>query len=89
LTFACSLKIKAICIGIVGLILMMPLFSDPERGINTSFPESSGYQFQARIKHLQQYPHFSFLGDTQFLFHILQGVKASMDAKRDLKLLSH
>jgi hypothetical protein len=28
-----------------------------------------------------------FLGDTQMLLHILQGVKAS--AKRGLKLLSH
>jgi hypothetical protein len=32
---------------------------------------------------------FSFLGDTQMLLHILQGVKASILAKRGLKLLSH
>jgi hypothetical protein len=32
----------------------------------------------------QQYPHFSFLGDTQMLLHILQGVKAGMYAKRGL-----
>jgi hypothetical protein len=49
--------------------------------------ESSGYQCQDGIKHPQQYPPFSFLGDTQILLHILQGVKAS--TKRDLKLLSH
>jgi hypothetical protein len=36
-------------------------------------------------------PNFfvSFLGDTQMLFHIIQGVKASMYTKRGLKLLSH
>jgi hypothetical protein len=43
--------------------------------------ESSGYQCQDRIKHLQQYPHFSLLGNTQMLLHILQGVKASMYTK--------
>jgi hypothetical protein len=32
---------------------------------------------------------FSFLGDTQMLLHIIQGEKASMYAKRGLKLLSH
>jgi hypothetical protein len=32
---------------------------------------------------------FSFLGDTQMLLHIIQGVKASMCAKRGMKLLSH
>jgi hypothetical protein len=47
--------------------------------------ESSGYQCQDGIKHPLQ--HFSFLGDTQMLVHILHGVKAS--AKRGLKLLSH
>jgi hypothetical protein len=31
----------------------------------------------------------SFLGDTQMLLHILQGVKASIYAKRGLNLLSH
>jgi hypothetical protein len=36
LTFDCSLKIKAVCIGIVYLILLMLLFSDPERSVNTS-----------------------------------------------------
>jgi hypothetical protein len=34
LTVACSLKIKAVCIGNVGLILLMLLFSDPERIVN-------------------------------------------------------
>jgi hypothetical protein len=33
---ACSLNIKALCIGIVNLILLMLLFSDPERSVNTS-----------------------------------------------------
>jgi hypothetical protein len=47
--------------------------------------ESSGYQCQDGIKHPQQY--FSFLGDTQMLPHILQGVKASIYAKRGLKRL--
>jgi hypothetical protein len=51
--------------------------------------ESSGYQFQDGIKHPQQLSHFSFLGDTQILLHILQEVKASMYAKQGLKLLSH
>jgi hypothetical protein len=66
----------------------MLLFSDPERIVNTSL-ESSGYQCQDGIKHSLQ--HFSFLGDTQMLLHFLQGVKASMYAKRGLKhtLLSH
>jgi hypothetical protein len=81
------LKIKVVCIVIVDLILLMLLFSDPERGVNTSPLESSGYQCQDGIKHPLQ--HFSFLGDTQMLLHILQGVKASMYAKRSLKLLSH
>jgi hypothetical protein len=49
------------------------------------FLESSGYQCQDGIKHPLQ--HFSFLGDTQVLLHILQVVKAS--EKRGLKLLSH
>jgi hypothetical protein len=39
--------------------------------------EFSGYQCQDKIKHLQQHFTFSFLGDTQMLFHILQGVKAN------------
>jgi hypothetical protein len=43
--------------------------------------ESSGYQFQDGIRHPLR--HFSFLGDTQMLLHILQEVKAS--AKRVLK----
>jgi hypothetical protein len=36
LTFVCSLKIKAVCIGIVDLILLMLLFSDPERCVDAS-----------------------------------------------------
>jgi hypothetical protein len=36
LTFSCPLKIKAVCMGIVHLILLMLLFSDHERGFNTS-----------------------------------------------------
>jgi hypothetical protein len=36
LTFASSLKIKAVCIGIVNMILLILLFSDPERSVNTS-----------------------------------------------------
>jgi hypothetical protein len=89
LTFACSLKIKTVYIGFFNLILLMLLFSDPERSVNTSsfFIESSGYQCQDGIQNPKQ--HFSFLGDTQTLLHILQGVKASMYAKRGLKLLSH
>jgi hypothetical protein len=51
--------------------------------------ESSGYQYQDGIKHPLQYASISFLGDTQMFLHILQGVKASMYAKRGLKLLSH
>jgi hypothetical protein len=51
--------------------------------------ESSGYQYQDGIKHPQQKLHFSFLGDIQRLLNILQGVKASLLAKRGLKLLSH
>jgi hypothetical protein len=81
------------CIGIVHLILLMMLFSDPERSVNNFvfLLESSGYQCQDGIKHPQQLQHFSvyFLGDTQMLLHILQGVKSSMYAKRGLKLLSH
>jgi hypothetical protein len=49
--------------------------------------ESLGYQFQEGIKHMQQLSYFSFLVDTQMLLHILQGVKASMYAKRGLNLL--
>jgi hypothetical protein len=41
--------------------------------------ESSGYQCQDGIKHPQH--HFSFLGDTQMLLHILQGVKVSVKRK--------
>jgi hypothetical protein len=76
MTFACSLKIKAVCIGVVNLILLMLLFSDPERSVTLLPLESSGYQCQDGIKH--PLPNFSFLGDTQILRHILQGVKASM-----------
>jgi hypothetical protein len=52
--------------------------------------EYSGYQCQDGIKHPLQY--FSFLGDTQMLLHILQGVKASMyatqsEAFKPLKVL--
>jgi hypothetical protein len=49
--------------------------------------ENSAYQCQDSIKHPQQLLHFSvfFLGDTQMLLHILQGLKAT--AKRGLKLL--
>jgi hypothetical protein len=36
MTFACSLMIKAIIIVIVDLILLMLLFSDPERSVNAS-----------------------------------------------------
>jgi hypothetical protein len=41
--------------------------------------ESSVYQCQDRIKHQRHLQHFSlsFLGDTQMLLHILQGVKVS------------
>jgi hypothetical protein len=51
--------------------------------------ESLGYQCQNGIKNPQQMERFSvsFLGDTQMLLHILEGVKVS--AKRGLKLLSH
>jgi hypothetical protein len=34
--FACSLMIKAVIIVIVDLILLMLLFSDPERSVNAS-----------------------------------------------------
>jgi hypothetical protein len=70
---------------------MILLFSEPERSFDTLCVsiESSGYQYQDKKKHPRQYLHFSFsfLGDTQMLLHILQGVKAS--AKRGLKLLTH
>jgi hypothetical protein len=49
--------------------------------------ESSGYQAQDGIKHLQQ--HFLFSGGNQILLHILQGVKASLYTERGLKLLSN
>jgi hypothetical protein len=51
--------------------------------------EYADYQFQDEINHPQQVQHFSvsFLGDTQMLLHIFQGVKAS--EKRSLKLLSN
>jgi hypothetical protein len=76
LTFAYSLKIKAVCIGIVNLILLMVLFLIL-REVLTLLPlESSGYQCQDGITHPQQLLHFSFLGDIQMLFHILQGVKS-------------
>jgi hypothetical protein len=53
--------------------------------------ESSGYQYQDGINHPQEHLYFSlsFLGDTQMLLHILQGLKASMYTKRGLKSLSH
>jgi hypothetical protein len=41
LIFACSLKIKAVCIEIINLILLMLLFSFPERFVNTSSTYSS------------------------------------------------
>jgi hypothetical protein len=59
------------------------------REVLTPLPlESSGYQCQDGIKHPQQQ---LFLGDTQMILHILQGLKSSMYAKRGLKclLLSH
>jgi hypothetical protein len=85
LIFACSLKIKAVCIGIVDLILLMVLFSDPERSVNAS--TVLGYQYQDMKK--QQEQHFSvyFLENTQTLLHILQLVKASTNL--NLKLLTH
>jgi hypothetical protein len=49
--------------------------------------ESSGCQCQDRIKHPQQKISVFFLGGTQMLLHILQGVKASMYAKCGLKYL--
>jgi hypothetical protein len=53
LTFSCSLKIKAVCIGIGNLILLMLLLSDPERSVNASSfcLESSGYQCEDGIKY--------------------------------------
>jgi hypothetical protein len=55
------------------------------REVLTLLPlESSAYQCQDGIKHPLQ--HFSILGDTQMLLHIIQGVKASMYTKRGLKL---
>jgi hypothetical protein len=48
--------------------------------------ESSDYQFQDGIKHSLQNFSVCFLGDNQMLLHILQGVKASMYAKRGLIL---
>jgi hypothetical protein len=51
--------------------------------------ESSGYQCQDGIKHPLQHFSVSILGDIQMLLHILQGVKASMQAKLGLKLLRH
>jgi hypothetical protein len=36
LTFGFSSNINAVCIGMVDLILLMLLFSDPERSVNTS-----------------------------------------------------
>jgi hypothetical protein len=59
------------------------------RYVLTILLQSSGYWCQDGIKNPLQ--HFSayFLGDTQILFHILKGVKASLYAKRGLKLLSH
>jgi hypothetical protein len=60
------------------------------REVLTLLPlESSGYQYQDGIKHQHELHHISFLGDTQMLFHILQGVKVSMYANRGLKHLSH
>jgi hypothetical protein len=49
------------------------------------FLESSGYQCQDKIKYSQQYPRFSFLGDTQILIHIFQGVKATIPAQNAIR----
>jgi hypothetical protein len=58
------------------------------REVLTLLPlESSGYQCQDGMKHPLQ--HFSFLGDTQMLLHIIQEVKASIAVQRGLNLLSH
>jgi hypothetical protein len=43
--------------------------------------DSSGYQRQDGIKHLQQHQKFSFLGATQMLLPIIQGVKDSITAQ--------
>jgi hypothetical protein len=51
--------------------------------------EPSGHQYQEWIKNPQRHFSISFLGDTQMLLHIIQGLKASMYAKRGLKLISH
>jgi hypothetical protein len=59
-----------------------------ERSINTSsflLSWISRISMSTRDKHLLQ--HFSFLGNTQMLLHILQEVNVS--AKRGMKLLSH
>jgi hypothetical protein len=87
LNFACSLKIKAVYIGVVHLTLLILLSSDPESILMVFFLylESSGYKFQDEIKHPQQLSHFSLLRGTQMLLHILHGLKSS--AKRGLKLL--
>jgi hypothetical protein len=50
--------------------------------------ESSGYQCQDGLRHPQQFLLF-LLGDIWMLLNILQGVKASVYAKRGLKLFSH
>jgi hypothetical protein len=59
------------------MILLMLLFSNSEININAFLFlfEFSCYQYQEGIKHPLQ--HFSYMGDTQMLLHILQGVKAS------------
>jgi hypothetical protein len=73
---------------IKGLRLML-LFSDLKRMLMLLLLESSGYQYQDGIKHPLQHFSVPFLGVTQMLLHILQGVKVSMYAKRGLKLLCH
>jgi hypothetical protein len=76
---------KAVFIGIVNLILLMPLFSDPERSVDSSSQAINVKTGKVSATIFS----VSFLGDNQFLLHILQRVKVS--AKRGLKdlLLSH
>jgi hypothetical protein len=91
LNFICSLKIKAVCIGIVNLILLMLLFSDHERSVNASSLLSLIFRLSMsrRDEACATVITFSFLRGTEMLLNIYQGVNAS--AKHDQKqiLLTH
>jgi hypothetical protein len=73
------------------MILLMLLFSNLERNVNASSLLSLFFRLSMsrRDKAFAILSTFSLPGDTHILFHFLQRVKASITAKRCLKVLTN